>query len=172
MSPGLRPLTAADLPAAEAIQEAVYLPIYRESAEILGSRLAIASTCCWGAFDKDDGLMAYILSHPWPAAAPPAIGTALGAPPPGDNWFIHDLAIGEAARGLGLGRALVRKAASAALALGLVRGDLIAVQGAGGFWTRMGYADPPDLPAALAAKVAGYGPEARYMTVRLADLTA
>ncbi|MDP3749050.1 MAG: GNAT family N-acetyltransferase [Phenylobacterium sp.] len=172
MSPSLRPLTAADLLAAEAIQEAAYLPLYREPAEILGSRLAVAPTCCWGAFDEDDGLTAYILSHPWPAAAPPAIGTALGAPPPGDNWFIHDLAIGEAARGLGLGRALVRKAADAALALGLVRGDLIAVQGAGGFWARMGYADPPDLPAALAAKVAGYGPDARYMTARLADLTA
>jgi len=172
VSIGLRPLTAADLAAAAALQNAVYLPLYREPAEILGSRLEVAPTCCWGAFGDDDGLLAYILSHPWPAAAPPAIGTALRAPPPGDNWFIHDLAIGEAARGLGLGRALVRKAADAALALGLVRGDLIAVQGAGGFWVRMGYAGPPDLPAALAAKVAAYGPDARYMTVRLAGLKA
>ncbi|UTP40323.1 GNAT family N-acetyltransferase [Phenylobacterium sp. LH3H17] len=171
MTADLRPLKPADLAAAAALQDAVYLPLYREPAEILVSRLEIAPTCCWGAFG-DDRLMAYVLSHPWPAAAPPAIGTALGAPPPGDNWFVHDLAIGEAARGLGLGRALVRRAADAALALGLVRGDLIAVQGAGGFWARMGYADPPDLPAALAAKVAGYGPDARYMTVRLADLKA
>lgn len=171
MNEDLRPLKPVDLAAAVALQNAVYMPLYCEPAEILGSRLEIAPTCCWGAFE-DDRLLAYILSHPWPAAVPPAIGTTLGAPPPGDNWFIHDLAIGEAARGLGLGRALVRRAADAAVALGLVRGDLIAVQGAGGFWARMGYADPPDLPAALAAKVAGYGPDARYMTVRLADLTA
>ncbi|WP_332770953.1 GNAT family N-acetyltransferase [Phenylobacterium sp.] len=172
MKTNLRPLSAADIPACAALQNAAYLPLYREPAEILASRLTVAPTCCWGAFGGDGGLTAYILSHPWPAAAPPAIGTALGAPPPGDNWFIHDLAIGEAARGLGLGRALVRMAADAALALGLVRGDLIAVQGAGGFWARMGYADPPHLPAALAAKVAAYGPDARYMTVRLGDLKA
>jgi len=167
----LRPLTAADLPAVAAIQNAVYLPIYCEPAEILGSRLEIAPTCCWGAFGAV-GLAAYILSHPWPAAAPPAIGTALTAPPPVDNWFIHDLAIGEAARGLGLGRALVRRAADAAMALGLDRGDLVAVQGASPFWARMGYADPPNLPDALVAKVAAYGPDARYMTARLAQLVA
>lgn len=167
----LAPLTPADLAAAAAIQNAVYRPHYREPAEILGSRLEIAPTCCWGAFGPD-GLAAYILSHPWPAGASPAIGTALAAPGACDNWFVHDLAIGEAARGLGLGRALVRAAADAALALGLTRGDLIAVQGAGSFWARMGYADPSDMPLALAAKVAVYGPDARYMTVLLATLAA
>ncbi|WP_309644528.1 GNAT family N-acetyltransferase [Phenylobacterium sp.] len=171
MSLRLRRLTAVDLPAVAAIQNAAYLPIYREPAEILGSRLEIAPTCCWGAYGPD-GLAAYILSHPWPAATPPAIGTALNAPPVVDNWFIHDLAIGEAARGLGLGRALVRRSADAAIALGLDRGDLIAVQGAGPFWSRMGYAAPPALPDALAAKVASYGPDARYMTARLAQLLA
>lgn len=165
----LRPLVPADLAAAEAIQNAVYRPAYREPAEILGSRLAIAPTCCWGAFGPD-GLAAYILSHPWPAGAPPAIGVALAPPPSGDNWFVHDLALGEAARGLGLGRVLVRRAAESARDLGLTRGDLIAVQGAAGFWSRMGYAEPVGLAPALAAKVAAYGPDARYMTAQLADL--
>ncbi len=172
MSARLRPLAAADLPAVAALQDAVYLPLYREPAEILGSRLEVAPTCCWGAFGDEGGLMAYILSHPWPAATPPAIGTRLRPPPPGDNWFVHDLAIAEPARGLGLGRLLLRRGADSALALGLVRGDLIAVQGAGGFWARMGYADPPDLSPALSDKVAAYGPDARYMTSRLAGLRA
>lgn len=162
----LRPLTAADLPAAAAIQNAVYLPLYREDAEVLGSRIAAAPTCCWGAV-KDGALCAYILSHSWPAAAPPPIGQALGPCPPGDNWFIHDLAIAPGARGLGLGRALVARAAQAARALGLTRGDLVAVQGAAPFWAGLGYASPASLPPALAAKVAAYGDDARYMTVTL-----
>jgi GNAT superfamily N-acetyltransferase len=169
--PDLRPLTAADLPAAAAIQNAVYLPLFREEAHILGSRIAAAPTCCWGAF-RDGGLCAYILSHPWPAAAPPPIGQALGPCPPGDNWFVHDLAIAPDARGLGLGRALVARAADAARALGLARGDLVAVQGASSFWAGLGYAPPESLPPALAVKVAAYGDDARYMTVRLADLRA
>jgi GNAT superfamily N-acetyltransferase len=168
--PDLRPLTAADLPAAVAIQNAVYLPLYREEADVLGSRIAAAPSCCWGAF-WNDALCAYILSHPWPAAAPPAIGQALPAAlAPGDNWFIHDLAIAPDARGLGLGRALVARAADAARALGLVRSDLVAVQGAGSFWAALGYGEPEALPAPLAAKVAVYGGDARYMTARLAEL--
>lgn len=167
----LRPLRPADLAAVAAIQNAVYLPLYREEAPILGSRIAAAPTCCWGAF-RDGDLCAYILSHPWPAAAPPAIGQVLGACPPGDNWFIHDLAIAPDARGLGLGRALVARAAQAARDLGLARGDLVAVQGAATFWAGLGYAPPESLPPALAAKVAAYGDDARYMTVNLADLRA
>lgn len=58
----------------------------------------------------------------------------------------------------------------AARAAGLVRGDLIAVQGAAGFWSRLGYASPADLPQSLATKVAAYGEDARYMTARLEDL--
>ena len=67
-------------------------------------------------------------------------------------------------------KALVRSAADAALKLGLVRGDLIAVQGAWSFWEKLGYAPAEGLSDELKAKVAGYGPDARYMTARISDL--
>jgi GNAT superfamily N-acetyltransferase len=157
------------MPAAARLQEAVYQPLYHEPQAVLESRLAVAAPYCWGAFEGDE-LLAYILSHPWPAASPPPIGIMLAAPPQdADNWFVHDLAIGPDARGLGLGRALVGSAARAALAGGIQRGDLVAVQGAWSFWRRLGYAAPDELPPALAAKVAAYGPDARDMS---ADLTA
>lgn len=165
----LRPLTADDLPAAVAIQGTVYRPLYHEDAEVLGSRIAVAPGCCWGAFG-DQGLAAYILSHPWPRGAPPAIAVALTPPPPTDNWFIHDLALSEPARGKGLGRALVARAADSAKAMGLTQGDLVAVQGAWSFWAGLGYQPQDDLPPALAAKVAAYGDDARYMTARLDEL--
>jgi ribosomal protein S18 acetylase RimI-like enzyme len=169
--PELRPLIDGDLPAVTAIQNTVFEPLYRETQDVLGSRLQVGPTCCWGAFE-DGELLAYILSHPWPAASPPAIGRPLPTPPAGDNWFIHDLAIAPRARGLRLGHALVRAAAGSALKLGLVRGDLIAVQGAWSFWAKLGYAPPPTLSEALQAKVAGYGPDARYMTATISALKA
>ena len=152
--PALRLLTPADTPAAARLQEAVYQPLYHEPQAVLESRLAVAAPFCWGAFE-DEVLLAYILSHPWPAASPPPIGVMLAAPPEAaGNWFVHDLAISPAARGMGLGRALVGSAAGAALASGIGKGDLVAVQGAWSFWERLGYAPPDELPAALAAKVA------------------
>lgn len=167
--PDLRPMTAVDLPAATAIQNAVYAPLYHEDAAVLGGRITAAPTCCWGAF-SDGALVAYILSHPWPLGAPPAIGESLGPCPAGDNWFIHDLAITPQARGIGLGRALVAKAAQAARDLGLSQGDLVAVQGASTFWAGLGYVAPQTLTTDLAAKVAAYGDDARYMRASLADL--
>lgn len=166
----LRPLAPADMPAAARLQEAVYQPLYHEPQAVLESRLTVAAPYCWGAFEGDE-LLAYILSHPWPAASPPPIGVMLTAPPQdAGNWFVHDLAISPAARGLGLGRALVGSAAGAALANGIARGDLVAVQGAWSFWERVGYAIPAELLPALAVKVAAYGPDARYMTADLATL--
>ena len=165
----LRPLAAADMPAVAALQLVAFAPLFHEPQEILASRLTIAPKLCWGAFEGGE-LLAYILSHPWPAASPPPIGTTLSPPAPTDNWFVHDLAIGPAARGLGLGRALVGAAAGAALDGGLTRGDLVAVQGAWRFWEKLGYAARDDLPEPLRAKVAGYGEDARYMTADLAAL--
>lgn len=170
ISPIIRPLQDADMPAVAALQATVFQPHFHETQEELASRLAVAAPFCWAALDARGELMAYILSHPWPAGSPPAIGTRLPPPPPTDNWFVHDLAIGQSARGLGLGRDLVRAASRAAMAAGLVRGDLVAVQGAWSFWNKLGYEPRLDLPAELAAKVAGYGDDARYMTATLAEL--
>lgn len=167
--PVIRPLTQADMSAVAELQLVAYQPLYHEDQAVLESRRSAAPDLCLGAFDAGK-LLAYILSHPWPAGSPPAIGVRLATPEPGlDNWFIHDLAIGPAARGLGLGRTLAASAVQAARQAGLVRGDLIAVQGAWSFWEKMGYRPAADLQPVLAAKVAAYGPDARYMTIDLAS---
>lgn len=155
------------MPAVAELQLVAYQPLYHEDQDVLESRLAVGPGLCWGAFEGGK-LIAYILSHPWPPASPPAIGTRLEAPAAGlDNWFIHDLAMGPEARGKGVGRALAEAATQAARAAGLVRGDLIAVQGAWAFWRKMGYRPETELSPELAAKVAGYGEDARYMTIDL-----
>lgn len=168
-APQLRPLRMEDMAAAADLQALAYTELYHEPQDILTSRVAVAAPFCWGAFEGET-LLAYILSHPWPAGSPPAIGIVLPPPRPTDNWFIHDLAIGPQARGLGLGRALVAAAAGAARDAGLVRGDLVAVQGAWRFWEKFGYASPSVVPEALKAKVAGYGADARYMVVAIDSL--
>ena len=80
-----------------------------------------------------------------------------------DHWFLHDCAVSPAAQGLGVGQALLRQAAGQA-ASHLLRASLVSLQGAVSYWRRHGYA-PVDADAVgLAEKLAGYGPNASYMT--------
>lgn len=76
--------------------------------------------------------------------------------------FLHDLALTPAARGLRVGERLVAAALEAARRDGLTEAELIAVEGAAGYWRRLGFVEPAMTPA-LATKVAGYGDAARWM---------
>ena len=52
--------------------------------------------------DRQGLLHGYLVSHPWPAGAVPALNSLLGEIPPGTaNWYIHDLALLPAGRGTG-----------------------------------------------------------------------
>lgn len=77
--------------------------------------------------------------------------------------YLHDLAVAPAGRGAGIGRALVARAFELAARAGLPEAQLIAVEGADRWWAGLGFREPP-IPPDLAAKVAAYGPRARWMT--------
>lgn len=112
-------------------------------------------------------LIGYLLAHGWPRGSPPAVGTVLNPLAARDVLFLHDLALAPAARGLGVGERLVAAALDAARRDGLTDADLIAVEGAAGYWRRLGFREAP-MTDVLATKVAGYGMAARWMTRRLA----
>lgn len=112
-------------------------------------------------------LIGYLLAHGWPRGSPPAVGTVLDPLAARDVLFLHDLALAPAARGLGVGERLVAAALDAARRDGLTDAELIAVEGAAGYWRRLGFREAP-MTDVLAAKVAGYGMAARWMTRRLA----
>ena len=80
----------------------------------------------------------------------------------GETLFIHDLAIAPVGRGQGIGRKLIACAFDLAKGDGLMSAELVAVEGAANFWRGMGFAElQPTLE--IAAKLAGYGREARWM---------
>ncbi|MGY6268589.1 GNAT family N-acetyltransferase [Achromobacter denitrificans] len=68
------------------------------------------------------------------------------------------------AQGLGVGQALLRAAAASALEGGLCRASLVSLASAAGYWQRNGYAPVAVAGAGLAEKLAGYGPQAVYMS--------
>jgi GNAT superfamily N-acetyltransferase len=152
-------MTAADLPAALALQAAGYPPPLHDGQAAFASRLVVAPDWCWAA-ESDGKLDGYLLSHPWPSFSPPAPDTVLERAE-GGVWYIHDLSIAGHARGQGVGRALIEACLAAHPGVG--RSELIAVEGAAPFWERLGWARVDALPESLASKVAGYGPAAIYM---------
>jgi predicted N-acetyltransferase YhbS len=122
----------------------------------------LPASCCLAA-TRGEVLIAYLLAHGWPGESPPPVGALLEQQGASDVLFIHDLAVSSAGRGSGIGRRLVDRALELAAQDGLTRAELIAVEGAASYWRRLGFAEPAT-PAALAAKVASYGQEARWMT--------
>lgn len=161
----VRPLTTGDLPAALAIQSEAYPAFLREDEAAFASRLAVTASYSLAA-TRGGALVAYLLAYGWRRGAPVAVGTILAAGSPGEVLFIHDLAVSSSGRGSGIGQALVAHAFEAAARDGLPGAELIAVEGAARYWCKLGFAEQP-VSAALAAKVAAYGPNARWMTRRI-----
>jgi GNAT superfamily N-acetyltransferase len=134
-------MSAADLPCVMAIQAEAYAAadFAPEQPAVFHDRMALA----------------------------PALHSALGRLPPAANcWYLHDCAVASRAHGQGMAAALYAPALAQARAHGLVRGALVAVGDAAGYWERLGYR-----ARALGAgqtKLAAYGAGARYM-VRALD---
>jgi GNAT superfamily N-acetyltransferase len=159
----LRPMAPQDLPAVLALQATGYPPALHDSADAFLSRMALAAELNLTAW-REGELAGYLVSHPWAAGSPPPVDAVLDPATPADCWYVHDLSVAQAARGLGLGKILLAAGREAAMARRLTRSELIAVDGAAPFWRRQGWAAPAAIAPDLALKVAGYGPSAVFMT--------
>jgi predicted N-acetyltransferase YhbS len=157
----IRPLTLEDVPGMLRIEAEAYPPALHEGAPVFASRLRLAAAYSQAA-TRGGELVAYLIAHGWPAQTPPPLG-AVVTDAPSEVLYIQDLAVSPAGRGLGIGRKLVQRAFDEAARDGLSRAELVAVEGAGPYWSALGFREAT-APPPLAAKIATYGPEARWMT--------
>lgn len=149
-------------------QALAYPDFLLESAEFFTNRWQLAPDHCWVACAPDTNhLLGYLISYPWDAGLPPALGIALRAlPEPADHWFLHDCAVVPRAQGLGVGHSLLQTAARCAMQHGLRRASLVSLASATSYWMRHGYRPVSGLDK-LAEKLADYGPQASYMAREL-----
>ncbi|WP_246174605.1 GNAT family N-acetyltransferase [Pandoraea terrigena] len=161
-------MQSGDLPQVLAVQALAYRGPMQETEATLASRHALSPATCWVAVDADAmgaTVAGYLLTHPWCIAAPPPLDTRLDAlPDASDCWYVHDMALAPRTRGAGVARRLYAAALASAQSLGLPASALVAVQQSQGFWTRFGYAAMSDISPQMAAKLAGYGDGAVFMT--------
>ena len=161
--PGLswRAMTAADLDAVVEIA-AVGYPDHFEGRDCFANRLALNPSGCFILADAEGPPQGYLIAYPWIADAAPALNILIGKiPDDASVMYLHDLAIAPTARGGGWSRPIIERLAQDARPAGWPALTLVAVNDAAPFWERHGFVveDPPG----MAAKLADYGADARYM---------
>lgn len=160
-----RPLTEADLGAVCGIAASVHVGL-EERPAVFAEKLQLYPQGCL-ALDRGGTVAGYALAHPWTLGEAPALDAFLvSLPRVADCLYLHDIAMLDEARGRGAAAAAIARLTGIAKAAQLAAMALVAVRGTEPFWARAGFEDASD--ARLAAKLAAYGPGARYMTKRLA----
>ena len=159
-----RPMTAADLPAVNALAALIH-PGYPEDAAVFAERLRLYPPGC-RVLERDGELAAYVVSHPWVDRAPPPLNTLLGElPARPTTYYLHDLALMPEVRSSGAAAQAVTALIEQARYEQLPSLSLIAVNGSAGFWRRQGFEAVED--QALAKKLRSYGDDAQFMVRRL-----
>jgi N-acetylglutamate synthase-like GNAT family acetyltransferase len=108
-----------------------------------------------------------LLSHPWTRGLPPTLDQLLGGlPQTPDTYFIHDLAIDERAREMGLTSGLLPVLTIVARRHRLSHVSLVAVNKSEGSWRKTGFVETADqdLQRAVRSK---YSDEAIHMEMAL-----
>lgn len=140
---------------------AVHLGLYAEGVDVFEERIRLAPSGCY-VLGGDGGLIGYMFSHPWTRHRPPALHQMLGEiPRDADCWYIHDVAIAPAGRGGGHVRAIIDSVLRDAAEAGYRIAMLVAVNGADGYWKKLGFEDATT--DALRGKLRDYGDDAVYM---------
>ncbi|KQM98325.1 GNAT family N-acetyltransferase [Sphingomonas sp. Leaf25] len=150
-----RRATAADASAVARLARAE-LGEYGEAAGLYAERIALAPEGCH-VLVADDAVVGHCISHPWRRFAPPAMHALLGSVPTNaDCWYLHDVVVAGEGRGQRAVERLLPLLIEAARAKCIETLALIAVGGADGYWSRLGFR-----PVAGGAE--GFGPDAVYM---------
>jgi GNAT superfamily N-acetyltransferase len=158
---GWRAMTAADLDRVAEIAT-VGFPNHFEGRDCFDNRLHLHPA---GSFvlQTPDGLEGYLVAYPWRAETAPVLNTLIAAiPVDAEVIYLHDLVLTPAVRGQGWSKPAVEAVVELARAGGWHTVALVAVNDAVNFWRRHGF-EVRETPE-LAAKLASYGSDARYMT--------
>ncbi len=159
-TPNWRPMTAADLPAVLAVAGVVH-PAYPEDEAVFVERLRLFPDGCL-VLAGPDGLLGYVVSHPWRLGQPPALNSLLGGIPiDATSYYIHDLALRPEARGSGAAGRIIDRLVALARGESLASISLVAVNASLGFWEHHGFRVVHD--AALAEKLGSYDDAACYL---------
>ncbi len=154
-------MTAADLDRVAEIA-AIGFPDHFEGRACFENRLGLNPAGCF-ALEGGEALEGYLIAYPWRADEAPALNTLIEAiPADASVVYLHDLALTPTVRGRGWSKPAMQAVVDLAKTGGWATIALVAVNDAVDFWRGHGF-DVKQTPE-MAAKLASYGSDARYMT--------
>ncbi len=158
-----RLMEAGDLASVSAVAAEVH-PDFPEDDAVFVNRLALYGQ---GAYVLENGtsIVGYAITHPWKSFDLPALNTVLPALLGYDTYYIHDIALLDAARGTGAAGKIVSILAAHALETGFRAMSLVAVNGSSSFWQKHGFEMVSR--QGFQAKLRTYSEDARFMVRRL-----
>lgn len=164
--PSWRPAVLADTADIARLSTA-HLGPYAEGEEVFAERIRLAPEGCF-VLARGPAIAGYFFSHPWVRFKPPALHQMLGEIPAAtDCWYVHDVAVDADARGGGVVAEVCARALYVARHKGIRTAMLVAVSGADGYWSKLGFIDATT--DALRLKLKDYGDDAVYMERALSD---
>ena len=156
-----RPMRPTDIDAVVEVARLSF-PDHFEDRACFENRLALYPRGCFVLGEGDGAARGYLIAYPWKSESAPPLNTVIeGLPAQPGLIYLHDLALHPEARGGGVTGAIVERLAEQATEDGWPAVALVAVNDAVGFWSRHGFVE--QLAEAMAAKLASYGADARYM---------
>ena len=169
MSGHIRLIKTADLAAVVAIQANCYGDELFEDASLIQKRLLSQPKSCWLAESCSGEVLAYLFSYPSHNKQVAALGSEFSHYAGAELLYLHDMAVSQNARGLGLASRLLNCAERYAMQLGFNRLALVAVQGSVPYWQKQGFAVVSLCDAEALQALSSYaGQDARYMQKSLA----
>lgn len=161
-----------DLAAVLLIQQQCYSSDFQEPVEAFESKWMTSPDTCWVA-ELGGEVCAYLVCLPIQGRQLPVLHASDFRCAEQANWlYVHDLAIGHAARGSGLAPVLIRQAMARRQEWGLQDMGLIAVQDSCLFWRKFGFEVDESERLVSADKLATFGADAVFMIQRQPSGTA
>ncbi|MEL7036259.1 MAG: GNAT family N-acetyltransferase [Cyanobacteria bacterium J06592_8] len=109
-----------------------------ESIDVLRAKNMLSPETCF-VFEADSIVVAFCLSHPYPANSAPHLNSKIDAVIPSSNLLIHDMAVKQSYSGQGIATKMFNHLLSIATKLNYRSMSLIAVQNASSFWAKFGF---------------------------------
>lgn len=134
----IRLMRVEDLIINEAIANPIYYPKFWEPFEAFSHRLEIYPEGCMEATVNGEAV-GYLYSHPWDYESLVPLGAVIELPSRLNCYYIHDVAVCESYRGLGIGERLALAGMRIGFREGYYRIKLISVLDSYRFWERLGF---------------------------------
>jgi len=142
------------------VQEEAYTGIEPEGINVLKSKWKASPKTCFLLQTADEEIFGYLLAHSWNSNVPPKLFEELPHKTTGDILYLHDLAVINKARGLGVGKLLANKLLETATLQKFKRVLLVAVQESGSYWLNLGFREIHNVPIC-----SSYGTGAKLMSL-------